>query len=150
MANETANEVLQLAITIEEEGQKFYEHYASKANDEAKNVLLKLASDEIEHASFFKKLYNELEYNEDDYLFDETVVTTFRSYAKSAAFSRSNLELGSFEDVIKEGIKTEKLTIQFYEKLLNYASEDSKKVIKEIIEEENRHATTLENLLKRM
>lgn len=147
MANETAYEVLQLAITMEEEGQKFYEYYAEHAKGKTKDILLKLASDEVEHANFFKKLYSNLENTDDDYLFDETVVNTFRSYANSAAFNRDEVSLDSMIHVIKEGIKTEKYTINFYEKLLERSGESSKKVIQQIIAEEKRHVEDLEGLL---
>lgn len=147
MANETAYEVLQLAITMEEEGQKFYGYYSEQAKGKTKDILLKLASDEVEHANFFKNLYNNLENTDDDYLFDETVVNTFRSYANSAAFNRDEISLDSMADVIAEGIKTEKYTIDFYEKLSERSGEDNKKVIKQIIAEEKRHVEDLESLL---
>lgn len=147
MKQATVYEILQLAIHMEEEGKKFYEKYADKADDKVKEVLLKLADDEVKHADYFQQLYDSLESQKDDFFFEEEVINFFNSYAKSAAFSRELKDVDTAKEAIEEGLISEKETIQFYKQLEKYAEPDTKEMLKKIIEEEARHVKVLEELL---
>lgn len=148
MKQATVYEILQLAIHMEEEGQKFYEKYAKKTDDKVREVFLKLASDEVKHSEYFQKLYDSLESQNDDFFFEEEVVNFFNSYAKSAAFAREIKDMDTRKEVIEEGLSSERKTIHFYEQLEKYAEPDTKEMLRKIIEEETRHAKELEELLK--
>lgn len=149
MQHATVNEVLQMAIHMEEEGQKFYEKYAAHAQGEVKSTLLKLASDEMQHVEFFQKLYNGLENKSvDDYFVEEEVIAFFKSYVNSTAFQREVNEISGVKEAIKEGIITERKTIDFYEQLTRFAEPDTASILKKIIEEETNHAKILEDLLE--
>jgi len=142
-------EVIQLAISMEEEGVKFYEKYAAMADFELKEILLGMAEDERQHAIIFRDMYKELEVNEheEDYLFNDNVQEFFASYAKSEGFSRGESTIDSVRDAIKIAVETELVTIQYYESLLEFASDDVKKVLVRLIEEENKHQKRLKELL---
>lgn len=147
MKQATVYEILQLAIHMEEEGKKFYEKYANKADDDVKEVFLKLAADEVKHTEYFQKLYDSLESQKDEFFFEEEVINFFNSYARSASFDRKIEDFETARDAIKEGLSSERDTIDFYEQLEKYAEPETKKMLKKIIEEETRHAKALEELL---
>jgi rubrerythrin len=149
MENATIYEVLQFAVNMEEEGNKFYEKWASNSKGNVRETLNRLATDETEHASYFKCLYNDLkEKPEVDYLFEEEVIAYFKTYAGSAAaFNRNKVNLVSVWDAIEEGILTEKNSIDYYQSLLKYSKESTKEMLEKIIKEEESHLHILEKLL---
>lgn len=149
MENATIYEVLQLAIHLEEEGQKFYEKYANQATGKIKDTLIGLSQDEIKHASYFKSLYYDLKEKPGiDYLFEEEVTAYFKNYATSAAFNREEKQINSVKEAIEEGIITEKNSIDYYEYLLKYSSDETSEMLKKIIEQEISHLDILEKLLE--
>lgn len=142
-------EVIQFAISLEEEGVKFYEKYAAMADDNLKGILLGMAEDERQHAKVFIDMYKDLEVSEyeEDYLFSDSVQEYFATHAKSEGFNRELKEVETVRDAIKVAAETEKVTIDYYKSLLEYASDDVTKVLNRLIEEETRHQKRLEELL---
>ena len=142
-------EVIQFAISLEEEGVKFYEKYAALADDNLKGILLGLAEDERQHAKVFKDMYKTLEISEseEDYLFSDSVQDYFATHAKSEGFDREVKEVDSVREAIKVAIETEDVTVAYYKSLLEYAKEDVKKVLLRLIEEEEGHSKRLAQLL---
>lgn len=148
MENASIYEVLQLAINLEEEGTKFYEKWAAKAQGAVKDTLNRLAADEIKHAIYFKSLFDGLKDKPQvDYLFDEEVTAYFKGYAASAAFNREQVKLDTIKDAVEEGILTEKNSIEYYEFLSKYSKEPTQKMLETIIKEEQGHLVILEKLL---
>ncbi|WZL80033.1 ferritin family protein [Vallitaleaceae bacterium 9-2] len=145
----TGAEVLQLAISMEEEGVKFYEKYATMADLELKEILLGMAEDEKEHAKVFKSMYNELnvDASQEDYLFSDQVQEFFASYAKNEGFNRSQAPIDSVRDALKIGAETERVTINYYVNLLEFANDKVKEVLNRIIKEEEKHLERLEALI---
>lgn len=142
-------EILQLAISMEEEGVKFYEKYAAMADVELKAILLGMAEDEKQHAKVFHDMYKELEISESesDYLFSDSAQDFFNSYAKSEGFNRNLTPIDSVRDAIKIGAETEKITIQYYKSLLAHVNEPVRVILNRLIEEEEIHQKRLEELL---
>lgn len=145
----SVEEVIQVAISMEEEGVKFYEEYAKKAEGSLKEVMLALAEDEKRHAEVFKKMFKEIQdKNDDSYLFNDTVVDFFGSYTKSKGFNREQQEITNVSDAIRIGAETEGITINYYQSLLEHASNDElKNVLERLIKEEQKHKKQLEELL---
>ncbi len=147
MENATMYEVLQLAIHLEEEGQKFYESYAEKASGQVKDAFKGLALDELKHARFFKSLYYDLKEKPGmDYLFEEEVEATFKEYAVSAALTRETAKVETVKEAIEEAIVTEQRSIDYYEYLYKVALDETKETLKTIIDEEKKHKVVLEKL----
>lgn len=142
-------EVIQFAISLEEEGVKFYEKYAAMADDDLKGILLGLAEDEKQHAKIFRDMYKQLEVSEaeEDYLFSDSVQDYFATHAKSEGFKREVKEVDSVREAIKVAVETENITVDYYKSLLEYANEDVTKVLVRLIDEEERHAIRLSELL---
>lgn len=149
MIDATIYEILQFAISMEEEGEKFYRKYADQFSGEPQKVFIKLANDEVEHARYFQSLYNELEEsNRNDYLFTEEVVTFFNGFAKDVNYQRGDFVITQVTAAIKEGIKTEKNTIAFYEGLVKLSKDEiTTNMLERMIAEEKAHAEVLEALL---
>jgi len=149
MENATMYEVLQLAINLEEEGQKFYEKCASKVTGDLKETFKGLALDELTHAKYFKSVYYDLKEKPGlDYLFEEEVTAYFKEYAVSAVFSRDDFEAKTVKEAVQEAITTEVKSIEYYEFLLKYALTETKGVLERIIAEENKHKLVLEKILE--
>jgi len=142
-------EVIQLAISIEEEGVKFYEKYAQLADVELREILLSMAEDERQHVIVFKDMYHQLEITEDEeaYLFSDTVQEFFASYAKNEGFNREHAPIDSVRDALKLAVETERTTVIYYQSLLEYASKDVQVILNRLIDEEMRHQKRLEELL---
>lgn len=149
MENATMYEVLQLAIHLEEEGQKFYEKYAFYATGEVRQTFNGLALDELKHARFFKSLYYDLkEKPGTEYLFEEEVTAYFKEYAVSAALTREDSDVKTVKEAVEEAIITEKRSIEYYQYLFKHALEETKPTIEQIIAEEQKHQLILEKLLE--
>lgn len=144
----TSLEVLNFAISLEEEGIKFYEKFAKKAKGETRELFLKLADDERSHAAYFTKLYKEAQESQEayDYLFDGDVSDFFHSYAKSEAFSTDPKKVETVLEAIQEGIDTEALTIDFYKQLMPYVNEETQKTLKMLVVEEEDHLERLKKI----
>lgn len=145
----TPLEIFSFAISLEEEGVKFYEKFAKIAKGETKELFLKLADDERQHAAYFTKLYKDAQAENEtfDYLFDEHVNDFFHAYAKSTGFNRDEQEITTVLEAIVEGIRTEQITIDYYKNLLTFATDATKDALLRLIREEEDHLERLQKLL---
>ncbi len=144
----TSLEVLNFAISLEEEGIIFYEKFAKKAKGETRELFLKLADDERSHAGYFTKLYKEAQESQEayDYLFDAGINDFFHSYAKSEAFSSDPKKVETVEEAIQEGIDTEAITIDFYKQLMPYVNDKTQETLRMLIDEEEDHLERLKKI----
>lgn len=143
-------EVIKFAIGMEESGIEFYNEHAKHAKGDVKELFLRLASDEKQHALVFQKMYDEAAADEGQfgYLFDEEVTGFFQDYARSEGFSRDVAKIVTVTDALKEGIATEAITIAYYEDLLKYAKGDTISALERLIKEEQTHLEKLKALLE--
>lgn len=145
-------ELLKFAISIEEEGVKFYNDLADmNDNEDAKAFMRQLANDELQHAAVFQKIYDEVatEENVYEYLYDQDIDAVFSDYAKYAAFNRDVLEGSSLKEVIKVAIETEQITIDYYDTMKKYAKAKLLPILERLIEEETNHRNQLTEFLKK-
>ncbi|NLM13712.1 MAG: ferritin family protein [Epulopiscium sp.] len=140
----STKEILKFAISMEEEGVKFYEALAQKTKGEVREGLLSLADDEKRHKKIFSKWYEDADQEEaDEYLFEETVDLFFRNYAKAKGFEKRESIPDSLEEAIDIGIETEKITIEYYKGLLEHIKSSAAEVLKKLIAEEEGHYNKL-------
>jgi rubrerythrin len=146
--NFSSLELIKFALSIEEQGVKFYTENAKNATGKSKELLLKLANDEVQHAHIFKKMYTEFEESTTTfaYLFDLDVEAIFNSYANNEIFQRRTEVFDNIEDVIKLGAETEQLTIDYYTSLLPHSKEPLKSILERLIAEETTHYNQLMEL----
>ncbi len=146
----TAQEVLQLAINLEEEGVVFYRQYAELAKGEVRALLLQMAEDEKEHAKVFQGFYNELgdENGNHDYLMTDSVQDYFASFTASLAFAREQKKPESLKEAIAVAIETEQLTIDYYASLRKFQEDKQlNAALDRLIGEETRHRDRLKKML---
>lgn len=140
-------ELITLAISMEEEGVRFYESYASGVTGALKTTLLGFAEDERRHVTIFQKLYEQAEekITTNEYLFSTEVQEYFHGYAHSEAFNREKKTLLTVKHALLEAAETEQLTIDYYKNLLKYIDEEVKNTLQLMIDEEQTH---FERLMK--
>ena len=113
-----ADEVFEIAEQIERKGAKFYRTVAENVTDvDKRKILINLAEMEDKHEQTFKTMRSELSQ-------DEKVVTTFdpegeserylRALADTRVFYEKEIDITSFEEILKAAIAAEKESIVFY------------------------------------
>ena len=146
-------DILKIALQLEERGFNFYTNLAGLARDErVKQLAFKLAGDEREHQQIFSKIINE-------YQGDETLEQEELAYLK--AIGRDNIfpdssglkelseKIDSYRDVLNIGIQAEKDSILLYNELtLLIRSQEIKRIIYKLLEEEKMHLVELRNYLE--
>ncbi len=152
-------EVLKIAQKIEEEGLRFYTEAMENAeSEEIKKIFGLLAEEEKAHASLFSKLYlgaKESSNSDDEYIFDEATSAYLKAISDTAVFNTNSLtnsktkDVRNSKDALLLGIQAEKDAILFYTKLNEVVKfENTKKYLKELVEEEKGHLEHLMNLYK--
>ncbi|MGM0501076.1 MAG: ferritin-like domain-containing protein [Bacillota bacterium] len=150
-------EILKMAISVEEDGEKFYEKCAaadSKA-EEVKRIFSNLAEDEREHRAYFKELLNEFDAADtsisQDYLYEELASDYLRVLIDDQIFPSDEEEVdkiaSNLGEAIDVGIRVEKNSILLYQEIIqdedNPATADA---LKKIIAEEKSHLISLRKL----
>lgn len=146
-------EVLKIAIQVEEHGRAFYEEMASKTNDIKLNGLLTtLAAQEVEHALFFESLLSKQDFFTYDNSFENEYNAYFDAIADEFVFSptaisdRKKQGFDSDVDVLDFAIGMEKNAVLTYSAMEDYVAEDKKSVLEKIVIEEKRHYALLSAL----
>ena len=144
-------EVLQFAVTIEENGVNFYAGYAdSLSDDKSKDVFTMLADEERKHASFFKNLLDASEKLKEPTSYPDQYFAYLQAYAEDLVFSdRAKKELENVVDDVTAldfGIRREMDSILYYQEVKGFVPGDTSKSIDDIIDEERRHFTMLSQL----
>ena len=143
-------ELLNFAISIEEQGVKFYEDLAQLNKDEnTKSFMIKLANDERHHAAIFQKIYDEVSSDENiyEYLYDQDIHAVFSDYARYTAFNREVMKDQSVAEAIKVAAETEKITMDYYQTMLKYAKPKLVPILERLIEEETGHYEQLMSMI---
>lgn len=149
-------EALDIAIKIEERGERFYRMALPFAeNKEIKDMLVELAEDEKDHADTFRGLYSEIakskENLDDKYLYEAEVSAYLRSIADNSIFPSNEAQDAIFKtikdtkDVLKIGIQVEKDSIMFYTEMIIKAKyEGAKNAFRRLAKEEKAHLLNLQ------
>ncbi len=149
----SADELLEMALKIEEDGEKFYTFLSEKLEDDRKKELFSyLAGQEREHAETFKELSKGL-VEETDPSFWEEASKYIRSIVENKIFPsleemKEKSENMTLNQLLDFAISIEKETVIFYEELYDMVREKkSKEILSKIIREEVSHVRKL-SLLK--
>ncbi|NLL39525.1 MAG: ferritin family protein [Clostridiales bacterium] len=142
----TAEEIIDLAVAIEEEGQEFYDKALQYATGyKLKEALVYLAREERKHAETFRKMGDQLK---KDFIPNESYEGEYEEYLKSIVNSRSfNVkkaeetvkELKSDKDILNFALGFEKDSILIFSEFKAFVNDEGKKVIDKLIEEEKEH-----------
>jgi rubrerythrin len=142
-------EILDLGIRIENNGEKFYREAQQKvALEELKMLLGRLADDEVAHVGFFTRKKEALKSKPEDPELEKLASTVLQGILGDQTFSLKEVnpaDLETIDDLLNLAIEFEKDTILFYELLTDLVTrDDTLKGLQEIIEEENRHVAVLQ------
>lgn len=152
-------EALEIAIAIEERGEAFYRAAAKRLKEkESKEMLIRLADEEQDHAETFRLLYEQaldkkLDFD-DDYIFDQEVSAYLRAMISSTVFPSQEEQDEIFKridgivDVLKIGIQAEKDSILYYTQMvISSKFVEAKDAFRRLIKEEQKHLIDLQTRL---
>ena len=141
--------ILEFAINMELEGEKYYKEQAEKNNDNSlKNIFLILAKDENNHAEILQNKSNNLPYELNN---NETLSEAKNLFKGIKDFKNEIKQTPDQLDLYRAALEKEKESIQLYEKLLSEANDDkSKDLFKFLINQEKDHYTTLDELVSQL
>jgi rubrerythrin len=143
-----ADEIFELALQIERNGEKFYRDSAKKVEDsDARDLLAKLADMETEHQKVFGEMKSALTAADKKAMtFDPNneVGLYLASLANTKVFFEKDLDTSKLEAIFKSALAAEKDSIAFYLGMKDLIPTGSgKEKIEDIIKEEMRHIRIL-------
>jgi len=150
----SASEILQFAIRIEENGEKFYRHLSrTMKNTNVKNLLTYLADEEVKHRKIFEDMVSKIEKYEPPESYPDEYFAYLRAYVDNIIFTEEKLEkeLSKIKEVITAiefGIRRELDSILYYQEMKNFVPEYQYNLIDEVIEEERKHFLKLSEIKK--
>jgi rubrerythrin len=149
----SGNEIVDIAVSIEENGRAFYLAAAQSLEDEnLAATLKKLADDELEHKTIFEALYKSDEDYSLDAGYNEEVDAYIKAMASAQVFApgKSVAELargaGDVFHVLTLAMGAEKDSILYYSEIRNWVQPKDRDVINKIISEEKKHLKNLADL----
>jgi rubrerythrin len=149
-----AGEIFQLAIRIEENGEKFYQKMSEKFDEpELKKLFTFLAQEEVGHQKVYQEILSTFESYEPHESYPGEYFSYLRSYADNIIFSQKEFEKRMNEienpyDAIEFAIGAELNSILYYQEVKKMVSEKNHEKIEKIINEERKHFVQLSEIKK--
>ena len=148
----TAQDILDIAIRLEKNGEKTYRDARQHTPDDELNALLDwIAQEEHDHARWFTELKNRLTQGEDHHLMAELSRALVEDVVKGQAFSLQEVDFEAIDTpdkMIRTFIGFEDDTIAFYEVLKTLIDDTAiADQLERIIDEEKKHMATFRELL---
>lgn len=150
-----AKEILEMAETIEINGEAFYRKAADDVADAGvSKFLLELAEMEVTHKLIFSEMKAALSDKEtQEVVFDpfEETGAYLQALADTRVFYEKTIDTSSAEEVLKAAIEAEKDSIVFYLGMKDMVPKEfGKEKIDKIIREEMKHISIISNELLRL
>ena len=153
------NEIIELAVQIEKNGYTFYDNalHRKDLSQKSKEMLTILRDEEINHEQTFKQLRDKIDISDLMESGDWNMVGSYLSaIAESHIFSQPDASINlaakanNERDIILNAIAFEKDTLLFFHSMNDTVTDEkTKKIIKNIIEEEISHVMKLKKFLDR-
>jgi rubrerythrin len=150
----SGQEIIEIAVRIEENGNEFYTNAAEMISgySDTKALFLDLAEKEVMHIAIFQKLADK--FDADSFDFQENDSSDYVNHlAESHIFGKpdSGKELAkkvkSPQEALEIAFKFENDSVAFYTELEKFARSDSKRLVRQIIEEEKEHAEEIKRFM---
>ena len=150
----SANEILDLAIKLEKNGELVYRGAIEKvSNPELIRLLEWMADEEVKHANWFAELKLELDQKGVNPFMEKMSRELFDDLLGDKNFSLKDVDFSSvseIDDLIAIFIEFEKDSVRFYQVLEPFIGDPvSLESLKKIIDEENCHIKRLQELMGR-
>ena len=148
------SEIIDLAIRIENNGEKTYRKAKNEVpSPELASLLQVLADDEAEHEKWFAKFREDMDAEIEDSKLEEMGRSILQSVLSDQAFSLNDTDFSKIENItslLELSLEFEKDTIIFYEMIKEFIENmEDLRGIDKIIEEENRHIKRLEEIIEK-
>jgi rubrerythrin len=148
----TLDEILDLAIQIEKNGEKIYRRAQQEVpNPALASMLLWLAEDEAKHEKWFIQFREKANGTLKDPRMDDMGRSILQGVLGDRAFSIAESDFSRIDDLnslLELSIEFERDTVLFYEMLGGFISDEQVlSQLTQIVEEENRHVQLLEEFL---
>ena len=150
----SANEILDLAIKLEKNGEVVYRDAIEKvSNPELVALLEWMADEEVKHANWFAELKLKLDQKSVNPFMEKMSRELFNDLLGDKNFSLKDVDFSTvneIDDLIAIFIEFEKDSVRFYQVLEPFIEDPvSLDSLQKIIEEENRHIKRLQELMGR-
>jgi rubrerythrin len=152
-----AGDVFEVAIQIENHGERFYRHAVDLTDDpKMKDVFSFAANEEAKHRKVFEALAVKVE---KDYTPPESYPGEYcnyvRAYADNLVFPEDKMEasfskITTVEDALEFAIQKEIESILYYLEMKNFVPASQREEIDRIIEEERLHYLRLSDLKRNL
>jgi len=148
-----ANEILDIAIQLEKNGEKVYRDAGGKVSDPRLSALLTwMADEESRHGKYFSRLKPKHP-DSGNHLFSQKLSREMLDKILGGrGFSLDDVDFPAIEDqnaLIRTFIEFEKDTILFYEMLTPFIEDsETRQTLEAIIDEENHHISRLRTFLE--
>lgn len=148
----TAQDILDIAIRLENNGEKTYRDAGHRTADESLKALLSwIAEEEKAHARWFSDLKSRLAKAEDHHLMAELSRALVEDVVQGQAFSLQEVDFATINTpakMVRTFIGFEDDTIAFYEVLKTFIDDPLiARQMQQIIDEEKRHMAQFQALL---
>ncbi len=155
--NFTGDEIIEIALQMEESGKLFYERaqdYAKEAK--LKDMLVYLAKEEDQHIQAFTKLGEQLSRQ---FVPNERYLGEYADYVKSLVnshiFKLSEVEdlvtsIKTDQDIVRFAIGFEKDSIIIFQEFKNAANKEGAEVLEKLIDEERNHIKLISTFFKNL
>ena len=145
-------EILDLAIRLEKNGESVYRNAAAKlSGPDLVSLLVWMADEEVKHALWFSELKHKLESDSINPFMEEMGREIFTDMLGEKSFSHRDLDFSKIDqvhDLIAIFIEFEQDTVLFYETLKPFIEDnDTLNYLNKIIAEENNHIAKLHEFL---
>ena len=150
----TANELLDMAIKLEKNGEAVYRSAIAKVkHPELVSLLEWMADEEVKHACFFSELKLNLETKQVNPFMEEMSRELFDDLLGNQNFSLKEVDFTSIEnsaELIEVFIEFEKDSVIFYKVLEPFVQAPvAREHLRKIIDEENLHIKQLQKFIGR-
>lgn len=148
------NDVFEIAISIEENGETFYRHAAEIADsEETKDLFSFLAEEEVEHKKTFKDLLSDIAAAGTPETYQGEYLEYIHAYTENAIFTKEKFEerisqITETMPAIDFAIQQESDSILYYHEIKKFVPEKKHNLIEKIITEERQHFLKLTNIKK--
>lgn len=151
----SASEVFDIAIQLEENGERFYRQAVLHATDEdVKGLLIWLAEQEMHHREAFVAMKSDVKRAPEDRWAEEASGAILQSAMGEHGFSLDEVDFSTIPDeaaLLKVAIGFEKDGILFYELIRSFVDDvDTLMQLDRIIQEERSHVRLFEERLNAM
>lgn len=148
----TAQDILDIAIRLENNGEKTYlDARQHTSDDELKSLLTWIAREEHNHARWFTELKNQLKPGADHHLIGELSRALVEDVVQGQVFSLEEVDFGAIDSpdkMLRTFIGFEDDTIAFYEVLRTFIDDTAIAAqLEQIILEEKKHMATFKEML---